>query len=165
MLSALDTHALERGCDHAWYVKVGAQWVRRAQRCRIVLTFKAAVDEEPDVIGFGPCAKTTVIECKRSRADFKRDSLKPFRRFPEFGMGNYRYYLSPSGLLMPDEIPSGWGLLTTDAAKVTMVREATYQPSTNVLGELRFLLSYCYRERLKGGETEIDTALVDGLGL
>jgi len=26
-------------------------------------------------------------------------------------MGNYRYYLCPEGLIQPDEVPAGWGLI------------------------------------------------------
>jgi hypothetical protein len=51
-----------------------------------------------------------VLEAKVSRADFLADAKKPHRQ-PGKGLGRWRYYLCPEGLISPDELPLGWGLL------------------------------------------------------
>lgn len=71
----------------------------------------ASTRENPDAIGFGGGRGSILIECKASRADFFADAKKFFRRKPEGGMGYRRYYMAPVGMLKPDEIPNGWGLL------------------------------------------------------
>ncbi len=51
------------------------------------------------------------IEVKVSRNDFLKDRRKIHRKNPEMGMGDYRFYCAPAGLISPDELPKGWGLL------------------------------------------------------
>jgi hypothetical protein len=51
------------------------------------------------------------VECKASRSDFARDAKKHFRRWPQNGMGTFRFYLCPEGLLSPSDLPERWGLL------------------------------------------------------
>ncbi len=50
-----------------------------------------------------------MIETKISRADFLADFKKPHR--VDGGIGNYRYYACPEGLIKPDEVPDKWGLI------------------------------------------------------
>ncbi|MDR8092948.1 hypothetical protein KPB05_36435 [Burkholderia gladioli] len=52
-----------------------------------------------------------MIECKTSRADYFADAKKPHRVNPELGMGRYRYFMAPEGMLEPAELPPGWGLI------------------------------------------------------
>lgn len=69
--------------------------------------------EVPDAIGFhlnGNRVDSVVVEVKVSRGDFLSDKAKPHRA-PGLGMGNWRYYLCPEGLIQPEELPAGWGLL------------------------------------------------------
>lgn len=74
--------------------------------------------EKPDVVGFrSNCS--AVIECKTSRGDFLADAKKPFRS--DGGIGTYRFYLCPTGLIVPEELPAGWGLLYFDGKKVQEV--------------------------------------------
>lgn len=64
--------------------------------------------EIPDVLGFS--AMTSVlIECKMSRADFFKDQNKKHRQGK--GMGMYRFYCCPIGLIKKEELPEKWGLL------------------------------------------------------
>lgn len=51
-----------------------------------------------------------VIETKISRQDFKADAKKAFRTNGR-GVGKYRYYACPAGLIQPDELPEKWGLI------------------------------------------------------
>ena len=49
-----------------------------------------------------------MIESKVSRSDFKADAKKPERLFG--GVGTYRFYITPLNMLLPEELPEGWGL-------------------------------------------------------
>lgn len=80
-------------------------------RCNVVLPeFFTHNSELADVIGFKN-EVSTLIECKVSRSDFLSDKKKHFRIHPEKGMGDYRFYCCPKGLLNKEEMPEGWGLL------------------------------------------------------
>lgn len=67
--------------------------------------------ESPDLIGFRNDNETTVVEVKVTRSDFLSDKNKKFRNQPEFGMGCFRYYACPEGLISKDELPDKWGLI------------------------------------------------------
>lgn len=73
--------------------------------------------EMPDSIGFRAATRETesvVVEVKVSRSDFLADAKKPHRADGE-GMGLYRYFMCPDGLIQPDEVPERWGLLWVSA--------------------------------------------------
>ena len=61
----------------------------------------------PDVIGWA-YGLSYLIECKASKADFNADAKKP-QRSNGTGMGNFRYYFTPVGLIAPTSLPSGLG--------------------------------------------------------
>ncbi|KGP01133.1 adenylosuccinate synthase [Alcaligenes faecalis] len=68
--------------------------------------------EIPDAIGFRiatPNVGSVVVECKVSRSDFLADKAKPHRK--ERGMGHWRYFMCPEGLIDIEDLPEGWGLL------------------------------------------------------
>jgi hypothetical protein len=70
--------------------------------------------EIPDAIGFRAGVHnefSVVIEVKTSRSDFLVDKKKPHRLAPETGMGKYRYFMAPEGLLSLEELPERWGLI------------------------------------------------------
>jgi hypothetical protein len=77
-----------------------------------------------DALGFGYKGSSTLVECKASRSDFMADKKKWFRREPERGMGLKRYFLAPAGLLNPDELPAGWGLLEWNGRFVSTKRNS-----------------------------------------
>ena len=51
-----------------------------------------------------------MIETKISRSDFLADFKKDHRQEGR-GVGNYRYYACPTGLIKPEELPDKWGLI------------------------------------------------------
>lgn len=72
--------------------------------------------EIPDAIGFranGYMDGTVVVEVKVTRPDFLSDKNKSHRQ--EGGLGNWRYYMAPAGLIKPYELPEKWGLLEVNA--------------------------------------------------
>jgi hypothetical protein len=127
---------------HDELVRKAAAWLRRGAivpdwrgprirnvRCSVVLTECAGGGGEiPDAIGFAFGARWSVlIECKTSRSDFLADAKKWHRRpcMKRFhGLGMYRYFLAPAGLLKFDEMPRGWGLLEVHGRSVQVVRVA-----------------------------------------
>lgn len=91
-------------------------WLKR-QQCSVIISEMASVGEEADAIGFIN-GISILVECKASRADFLRDKKKPFRIEPCCGMGTYRYYLAPKGMIKTSELPDRWCLLEYDGEKV-----------------------------------------------
>lgn len=108
---------------HADLVSRAVRWLR-SNGCRVTLCdpFRANVQygEQPDAIGWRD-GLSILVEVKVSRADFLRDSKKRFRANPELGMGDWRFYLAPAGLISVDELPRGWGLLEHEGRSVRRV--------------------------------------------
>lgn len=82
-------------------------------RCGVVLSKACIVtNEQPDAIGWFLCGRRScLVECKTSRADFLADGRKPFRLHSSLGMGQFRYYMAPPGIIRVDEVPDKWGLV------------------------------------------------------
>ena len=99
---------------HKRLVEIGAKFLKSKMGCRFVLKeFVAAYcRENPDVIGWTG-SRSFVVECKTSRQDFKNDSKKIFRnpKYKHLAMGNFIYYMCPVGLIKPNELPKGFGLI------------------------------------------------------
>jgi hypothetical protein len=96
---------------HSLLVKRAEHWLLNTVGCGFVLMeLVAALGEIPDAIGW-KYSDSYLVECKATRSDFLSDGKKWFRRHPEYGMGNYRYYLCPPDLIKPKELPECWGLL------------------------------------------------------
>jgi hypothetical protein len=109
---------------HSRLVEKAIQWLR-SYRCGVVLSEQAcAGGEMPDAIGWKQACHSVLVECKISRADFLADREKPFRQKSQLGMGCERFYLTPHGLLRPDELPFGWGLLEWHNREVTLAHHA-----------------------------------------
>lgn len=106
---------------HADLVSVAAKWLSGHCKCSVVLTELATTGETPDAIGW--CGThSTLVECKTSMADFMADASKFFRRNPEEGLGQCRYFLALPGVIPCESLPAGWGLLELIASKVRKVR-------------------------------------------
>ena len=118
--------------------------------------------EIPDAIGYRAGVwdeGTTLVEVKVSRADFLADAKKPHRLDPALGIGRYRYYLAPEGLIKPEELPERWGLIEATAkgrlrVAAGRVKENHCQPgfvdrwcfdARNIDHELSLLVRLVYR--------------------
>lgn len=75
---------------------------------------KSVAGEIPDVIGFDSW-QSVLIECKVSRSDFFSDKKKAHKQVSN-GMGNWRYYACPKGMIKVSELPPKWGLIYVDEA-------------------------------------------------
>lgn len=97
---------------HKELVNKAAKWLKNFFHCRVILTEMVAYTkscETPDAIGW-VFNQAILIECKSSKSDFYNDRKKRARHglFPALGV--WRFYLTPPGLLKPEEIIDGWGL-------------------------------------------------------
>ena len=105
--------------------------------------------EIPDAIGYrqiGYRDGTVIVEAKVSRADFLADQKKPHRIAG--GMGNWRYFIAPAGLLLPSELPPRWGLLEVNGAGHVSV----------IAGAAAFMAARDADEALATWRHEADTA-------
>lgn len=143
----IDTESHRRLCE------VAAKWLRRPGRIRpvscpyVAVELVTAHEETPDV--FGWCYWTTVlIEVKTTRSDFFADKKKPFRIITEQGIGSFRYYCCPEGLIKPEEVPEQWGLLYEKEGKIQVIVDADSQ-TKNASAEFGILASILRREGVK----------------
>lgn len=108
---------------HAGLCALAVRWLKRPPSaggggCIVAISEPRAeaYGECPDAIGFraGHLDGSVLVECKVSRADFLADKAKPHRQ-PGCGMGTWRYYMAPAGMLRPEELPERWGLLEVNS--------------------------------------------------
>lgn len=77
---------------------------------------------------------------------------------PESGMGDWRFFLCPAGLILPEDLPAGWGLLY---AKGNVIKKVVGFPTNtqwnikkpfkaNKQAECDFMYSALRRIKLKG---------------
>ena len=136
---------------HAQIVHKAVQWLR-SYRCGVILSEQScASGEMPDAIGWKRACHSVLVECKISRADFFVDREKPFRQKSDLGMGCERFYLTPAGLLRPEELPRGWGLLEICHRKVSMVLPAArnMRTATGFRHEMNLLLASLRRVEIR----------------
>lgn len=110
--------------NHADLCALAVRWLKRANSaggpgCHVAVSECRSgwSGEVPDAIGFraagGMDDGSIVVECKTSRSDFLADRKKTHRAMG--GLGNWRYFMAPEGIISPDELPAGWGLLTLNS--------------------------------------------------
>jgi len=89
------------------------EWLRSVN-CKVTFNKQFKVYSEngelPDAIGWreGISILVEVITC---RPYFLADKSKAYRVYPETGMGDWRFYLCPEGVINCEDLPKGWGLL------------------------------------------------------
>jgi hypothetical protein len=138
---------------HQHLVRLAEDWLRRRYRCGIVLSEQSCGSgETPDVIGWKGKSRSVVVECKISRADFFADQEKSFRKCPELGMGCERFYLTPAGMIGPDELPRKWGLLEYKGRQVQVAVKASrvsQRSATGLMWEMNLLLASLRRVEVR----------------
>lgn len=124
----------DRNFSHAELCSLAVEWLKRSNSrrgpgCQVAISEarNGYLDGEiPDAIGFRAGLHgeaSVVVEVKVSRADFLADMNKPHRANPALGMGRYRYFMGPAGLIFPYELPAKWGLIeVTPKGSLKVVR-------------------------------------------
>ena len=116
-------------------------------KCQYVVCELERCGECPDAFGIGD--NTQLIEVKVSRSDFLSDKNKYWRKNPEFGLGQYRSYLCPEGLINVEDLPNNWGLLwVNNKGKITKICNPIKQEHNNI-AEMKVLTSILRREGIK----------------
>ena len=133
---------------HKQIVQKAKNWLTGTKRYTIAIAELTTIESEtPDVIGFRSIGGVSILlECKVSRSDFLHDKKKPHRNYG-VGMGNERYFYTPTGLLNVDELPEGWGLLENDGRCTTIVKKAEWREADKS-AEVAFLTSIIRRLQL-----------------
>jgi len=141
--------------NHNEIVQRTAKWLKRhhanivVPNCPTVvteLTTATMTGEIPDVIGFNSHS-SVLCEVKTSRSDFLRDKKKVFRHNPEMGMGEYRYYVCPHGLIKEMDLPKDWGLLYVKRKKIEIIKKSE-RHECNHRSERTLLLSVIRRQKV-----------------
>ena len=137
---------------HAQLVKRASKWLSGMGHRVILPEFStwSTSHEVPDVIGWRVRhrgAHSTLVEVKVSRADFLADRKKPHRADSVLGMGRYRYYFCPPGLVRVEELPARWGLAEVSGRSVAIVHQATAFPEYARQHEIALLVQAIRRER------------------
>lgn len=142
--------------SHPLLVQRAKRWLLNTIGCGFVLTeLSSHAGEIPDAIGFKH-GYSYLVECKASRSDFLSDKRKLFRKYPEYGMGNYRYYLCLPDLIRPEELPNGWGLLYAHSQRVKVVLKAVKIPDPVIAVNDRLILCSALRRiHIRGGLEQI----------
>lgn len=145
---------------HAELVDAAVRWARGTMRCTLVVaeltTWRRDVVGSPDVFASHPTQGTLVIECKRSRSDFRADAAK---RWHQDGTvpGERRVYLTTPGLVSLEEVPDDWGLAEFHRRRVRVLRappRVSLTPETTEV-ERAFLLALAARfARCEGFEAD-----------
>jgi hypothetical protein len=136
--------------------------------CNVVIRdpFRTMNSEQPDAIGWKPgndCI-SILIECKVNRADFLKDKNKPFRKRPSLGMGDWRFFFAPRGVITVDDLPANWGLIEVTPKLCVKVHGVPKQPgewvhypfrNANKRAENRMMLSALRRLQIRNKFDEI----------
>lgn len=139
---------------HAELVQIGAKWAQTSHGVVLPEFVYVGSPEIPDVLAFHS-DYSSMIEVKISRADFLRDKKKFFRYDESQGMGNYRYYLAPRGLIHERELPDGWGLIEVGPTGHARKSVWALRKDTNLEAERRILYAYARRAVVKGVHGQI----------
>lgn len=160
---------------HKELVNAAYYWILRSGKCGVAfkeLSTHATNSEYPDVIGFRGWGNSVLIECKCSRSDFFADRKKKFRKNPEQGMGTFRFYCCPTGLLKVEDMPTNWGLIYVSEKGKAQIVHNPYCKSTignlwtngfnkNFLAEHALMYSVLRRLHIRGHIDSIYTPLAE----
>lgn len=114
----------------------------------VAVEINTVATENPDVWGFNG-DQTAVIEVKTSHTDFLADKKKWWRGEEAENLnlkaGTFRWYLCPEGVIKPEELPEGWGLLYWNGKKIIHIKGAPEHKNT-ARADLLILSSILRRE-------------------
>jgi len=105
---------------HTRLSEIACAWLKRPMgnrgpACQVAMIEVGGLygGERADAWGYrwGCNGGSVLVEVKVSRSDFLADAKKPHRNGEVLGMGTYRYYMCPEGIITLDDLPRGWGLL------------------------------------------------------
>jgi len=135
----------------AWLKRPAVSGVWRKSGCGVVVPeLVSYTPETPDAIGWSS-GWSYLIECKCSRSDFAADQNKGHRAY---GAGSYRMFLCEPGVIPPDRLPPGWGLLHCHPSRITIEVVPTRNAERNLSAELAMMYSLLRRVEVRGQLTK-----------
>ncbi|MEW6343055.1 MAG: hypothetical protein AB1704_20530 [Pseudomonadota bacterium] len=165
------------GDVHKLLVTLGERWLKREGFAVVASELVTGrTREQADVIGFrSNCS--ALIEAKASRSDFLADARKPHR--VAGGLGVYRFYLCPPGVIEVSDLPDRWGLLYAEGRGVRDVLRPTgngwpspgstfsdwhaFQHEADVDAERGVLFSIARRRSLSRSDEQYEKRLQDAV--
>lgn len=150
---------------HKRLVEGACQWLHQVHHCDPVLPEANTLGtrgEIPDVIGFevnrSYTARSILVECKATRADFLADLKKPSRSlgYTCFAMGYMRWYFTVPGVIDLDswELPDRWGCALWDGGPihgVQIAKHPSHQDFYSRDNEITLLVQTIRRGQAKKG--------------
>lgn len=130
---------------HSELIETGARFLKHQGYWMWLAEPSTTCVEKPDLIAW-KLDHSILLECKVSRADFLKDGKKSFRK-DGTGMGNFRIYVAPKGLIKTNELPDGWGLLEViDENTVMFSKRPTRIEGINIEAERLLMYSWAFRK-------------------
>lgn len=133
---------------HSELVDAAYRWLLKTAKCGFAFRELYSMNLEiPDAVGFRSMY-SILVECKASRSDFLRDCKKAHRQ--KGGVGTYRYYLCPEGMIKESDLPEKWGLLYYNSNRKVRAVKTVHGVSTFENGVFRWLNQF--EDRSERGE-------------
>lgn len=124
----------------------------RKSACGVVVPeLVSYAPESPDAIGWMGGGYSYLIECKCSLSDFLADLRKPHR---VHGAGAQRLFLCEPGVIPPEKLPAGWGLLHCHTERITIEVVPVHNPERNLSAEMAMMYSLLRRVEVRGELTQ-----------
>lgn len=118
---------------HTDLVDRAVRWLRSFHKCSHAFgELSTRLSYIPDAIGW-VWEYSILVECKTSRSDFFADRKKLIHANPDAWPGEERWYLTPPGLVRPEEVPDGWYLAEVQTRGVHVVTHPPIAPFTSPL--------------------------------
>ena len=120
------THERCVGLAATWLA--GRKQSNEKYRCKVILCEMVGYQsflpnaELPDVLGVWGNDDTVNIECKISRSDFKNDKNKKH----DHPFGHHKFYACPYDLILPEELPEGFGLIYVNGRGGKLIKDSDY---------------------------------------
>lgn len=135
----------------SWLRRPASKGTWRKSGCGVVVPeLVSYTSETPDAIGW-TSERSYVIECKCSRSDFMADQNKGHR---VYGAGSERLFLCEPGVIPPDRLPAGWGLLHCHPGRITIEVTPERNPDRNLSAEMSMMYSLLRRVEVRGELTK-----------
>lgn len=159
---------------HAEYCDVAVRWLKlsigkQGPGCNLAVSectgsYSGEIADAFGMRSIGDDQHSVLVEVKVSLADFRADSKKPHRNGAAVGMGMFRYFLAPQGIIPIDELPAGWGLIeVTPRGKPVVIRGHVLERCQKDLGYKRDFSAWTH-ERNKERETALLVRLLERVG-
>jgi len=154
---------------HDKLCEIAGCWLAGKWKCAVVAVEPVtwAVQEQPDAFGWDIHGGSHLVECKVSLDDFRRDAHKPHRGID--GMGTFRWYLAPKGVIPVDKLPPYWGLAVVSGKMkgVRIEKPAWDRPFTDARARREVGLLACMVRRSHGYEKvlRVDPKTLEGMAM